>query len=221
MWNCCLITIIGYSLVQFWFYEIVIRCHVQFFFLSYTHISEAYHAQTKLSQSFLPTILPPNNESDNREILKKPSQFPAAWKIRENSRLQPGPWAWWTRSSLATASEQSGHWLNLDLFSHSPSRCSVRLAISTTCEHNAKLYSINLVMQNRYFQQLDLTLWLQLYNRSENLVRKINKKISSLPVDIRRSAATSDSVSSSEGPIRLLWKTRLFYRRIYTSYNRV
>lgn len=191
------------------------------FFLSYTHISEAYHAQTKLSQSFLPTILPPNNESDNREILKKPSQFPAALKIRENSRLQPGPWAWWTRSSLATASEQSGHWLNLDLFSHSPSRCSVRLAISTTCEHNAKLYSINLVMQNRYFQQLDLTLWLQLYNRSENLVRKINKKISSLPVDIRRSAATSDNVSSSEGPIRLLWKTRLFYRRIYTSYNRV
>lgn len=105
------------------------------------------------------------------------SQFPAAWKIRENSRLQPGPWAWWTRSSLATASEQSGHWLNLDLFSHSPSRCSVRLAISTTCEHNAKLYSINLVMQYRYFQQLDLTLWLQLYNRSENLVRKINKKL--------------------------------------------
>lgn len=152
---------------------------------------------------------------------KKNESVSCTLKIRENSRLQPGPWAWWARSSLATASEQSGHWLNLDLFSHSPSRCSIRLAISTTCEHNAKLYTINLVMQYKYFQQLDRTLWLQFYNRSENLVRKINKKISSLPVDIRRSAATSDNVSSSEGPIRLLWKTRLFYRRIYTSYNRV
>lgn len=37
------------------------------FFLNNTYISETYHAHTKLSQSFLPTILPPNNENDNRE----------------------------------------------------------------------------------------------------------------------------------------------------------
>lgn len=59
----------------------------------------------------------------------------------ENSRLQAGPWTCRVSSSVATASEQRGHWLNLDLLSHSPSRCSVRLAISTTCKHNAELYA--------------------------------------------------------------------------------
>lgn len=59
----------------------------------------------------------------------------------ENSRLQAGPWTCRVRSSVATASEQRGHWMNLDLLSHSPSRCSVRLAISTTCKHNAELYT--------------------------------------------------------------------------------
>lgn len=64
-----------------------------------------------------------------------------AWKSEtENSRLQAGPWTCWVRSSAATASEQRGHWLNLDLLSHSASRCSVRLAISTTCKHNTELY---------------------------------------------------------------------------------
>lgn len=56
-----------------------------------------------------------------------------------NSRLQAGPWTWRARSSAATASEQRGHWLNLGLLSHSPSKCSVRPAISTTCEHTAAL----------------------------------------------------------------------------------
>lgn len=65
-----------------------------------------------------------------------------AWKSEtENSRLQAGPWTWRVRSSVATASEQRGHWLNLDLLSHSPSRCSMRLAISTTWEQNANLYT--------------------------------------------------------------------------------
>ncbi len=67
---------------------------------------------------------------------------PAAQKSdTENSRLQAGPWMCRVKSSVITASEQRGHWLNLDLFSHSVRRCSVRLAISTTCKHNAELYT--------------------------------------------------------------------------------
>lgn len=58
----------------------------------------------------------------------------------KDSRLQAGPGACLSRSSASTASEQRTHCRNLDLLPHSPSRCSVRLAISTTWEDEAKLY---------------------------------------------------------------------------------
>lgn len=51
----------------------------------------------------------------------------------QDSRLQAGPGACLGSSSASTASEQRTHCLNLDLLPHSFRRCSIRLAISTTC----------------------------------------------------------------------------------------
>lgn len=116
----------------------------------------------------------------------------------ERSPLQAGPWTCRVRSSEATASEQRGHWLNMDLLSHSPRRCSVRLAISTTCGHEAE---VPLVSQGGLRARRHL--W----------------EGKRLPVDIRRIASAWDSVSSSEGPIRPLWMTHPFSRRIYTGWN--
>lgn len=60
----------------------------------------------------------------------------------QDSRLHVGPGACLGRSSASTASEQRRHCLNLDLLPHSPRRCSVRLAISTTWEDKVKLYRL-------------------------------------------------------------------------------
>lgn len=57
--------------------------------------------------------------------------------LLEDSRLQAELWTWRGRWSAATASQQRWHCLNLERLSHSPRRCSVRLAISTTCRQQS------------------------------------------------------------------------------------
>ncbi|TNN26588.1 hypothetical protein EYF80_063276 [Liparis tanakae] len=93
--------------------------------------------------------------------------------------MQAGPWAWRPSWSVATASEQRGHWLNWARRSHSPSRCSVRLAISTTCERNAEPEVVELLFAEP----------------TAGVERR-------LPVCSGRSAAAWGSAASSGGPAR-------------------
>lgn len=72
-------------------------------------------------------------------------QFPSA--IASGRGLHAVLWACSLSLVLMIASEQRGHWVNSALCSHFESRCSVKLAISTTCLHWRHLYSIGQCFQ--------------------------------------------------------------------------
>lgn len=61
--------------------------------------------------------------------------------------LQAVLWACSVSLSRVKASEQRGHWVKSALRSHSVSKCSVRLAISTTCLHWRQRCSIGQCFQ--------------------------------------------------------------------------